>query len=131
MTSFTLKASFAVVLAAIGFSANAQSVNLNNYVNVGTYALPIQAPGVAIQYEASAVTWNRNTNTLFIVGDGGRYIQQTSMTGAVIDFMALPTAPQPPSRAGVEFDDPEGLAWVGGNTFVMTEERKRNVVRFD
>ena len=35
------------------------------------------------------------------------------------------------SRAGVEFDDPEGLAWVGGTRFVMTEERKRNVVSFD
>jgi uncharacterized protein YjiK len=129
MTSFTFKAGIAVVLTAVGFSANAQSINLNNYVNVGTYALPIQAPGLTIQYEASAVTWNRNTNTLFIVGDGGRYIQQTSLTGGVIDYMALPLATGP-SRAGVEFDDPEGLAWVGGNSFVMTEERKRNVVSF-
>jgi uncharacterized protein YjiK len=44
--------------------------------------------------------------------------------------MALPTTTNP-SRAGVEFDDPEGLVWIGGNTFVMTEERKRNVVKFD
>jgi uncharacterized protein YjiK len=98
-------------------------------VNVGTYALPIQAPGVAIQYEASAVAWNRSTNTLFVVGDGGRYIQQVSLKGVVIDSMALPTASG--TRAGVEFDDPEGLTWIGGSTFVMTEERSRNVVRFD
>ena len=130
MKSFSLKLSIAVVAVASGFSANAQSIGLGNYVNVGTYALPIQAPGVAIQYEASAVTWNRNTNTLFIVGDGGRYVQQTSLTGVVIDSMALALA-SGPSRAGVEFDDPEGLTWIGGNSFVMTEERKRNVVSFD
>jgi len=130
MTSFTLKAGFAVVLAAVGISANAQSIGLNNYVNVGTYALPIQAPGTTVQYEASGVTWNRTTNTLFIVGDGGRYIQQTGLTGSVIDYMSLPLATGP-SRAGVEFDDPEGLAWVGGTTFVMTEERKRNIVSFN
>src|SRR5258706_5931269 len=130
MTSFTLKASFAVIMAGVAFSANAQWAGLSNYVNVGTYALPIQAPGLTIQYEASAVAWNRSTNTLFIVGDGGRYVQQTSLTGGVIDYMALPLT-NGPSRAGVEFDDPEGLTWVGGSTFVMTEERKRNVVRFD
>jgi len=114
----------------MGSSAQAQSIDLASYSLVGTYALPIQAPGLTIQYEASAVTWNRSTNTLFIIGDGGRYVQQTSLTGVPIDFMALPTTTNP-SRAGVEFDDPEGLVWIGGNTFVMTEERKRNAVRFN
>jgi uncharacterized protein YjiK len=130
MASFALKASCAAVMTMATLSAHAQWAGLGNYVNVGTYALPIQAPGLAIQYEASAVTWNRSTNTLFIVGDGGRYIQQTSLTGVVIDSMSLALATGA-SRAGVEFDDPEGLAWVGGSTFVMTEERKRNVVRFN
>jgi uncharacterized protein YjiK len=130
MPSFALKASCAAVMTMAGLSAHAQWAGLSNYVSVGTYALPIQAPGLNIQYEASAVTWNRDTNTLFIVGDGGRYIQQTSLTGAVIDTMFLPVATGA-SRAGVEFDDPEGLSWVGGTTFVMTEERKRNVVRFN
>lgn len=130
MTSFALKASCIAVMTVVGSSANAQWAGLSNYVNVGTFALPIQAPGLTIQYEASAVAWNRDTNTLFIVGDGGRYIQQTGLTGVVIDSMALPLATGP-SRAGVEFDDPEGLAGLGGSTFVMTEERKRNVVRFD
>jgi len=130
MTSFALRASVAAVMATIGFSAQAQWAGLSNYVSAGVYALPIQAPGVAIQYEASAVTWNRNTNTLFTLGDGGRFIQQVSLTGVVIDSMALPLATGA-SRAGVEFDDPEGLTWIGGSTFVMTEERSRNVVRFN
>jgi uncharacterized protein YjiK len=120
----------AALALALGATAQAQSIHLDAYTLVGTYALPIQAPGLTIQYEASAVAWNRSTNTLFIVGDGGRYIQQTSLTGVVIDAMALPLATGA-SRAGVEFDDPEGLAWLGGNSFVMTEERKRQVVRFD
>ncbi len=130
MNPLALKAICAAVVAVVASSANAQWAGLGNYVNLATYALPIQAPGLAIQYEASAVAWNRDTNTLFIVGDGGRYIQQTSLTGAVINSMALPLATGP-SRAGVEFDDPEGLTWLGGSTFVMTEERKRDVVRFN
>jgi len=130
MSSFALKTGLAAVLATASLCVNAQSIGLGNYVNVGTYALPIQAPGLEVQYEASAVTWNRDTNTLFIVGDGGRFIQQTSLTGTVIDSMGLPLATGA-SRAGVEFDDPEGLAWISGKTFVLTEERKRNVVSFD
>ena len=119
-------------MLAIGSAAHAQSINLNTYSLAATYSLPITAPGVSpsIQYEASAVTWNRSTNTLFVVGDGGRFVQQIGLTGTPIDAMALATATGP-SRAGAEFDDPEGLTWIGGTTFVMTEERKRNAVRFE
>jgi uncharacterized protein YjiK len=130
ITNTTRLSAVAAATLAMGAVAHAQSINLSSYSLAGTYALPIQAPGLTIQYEASAVAWNRGTNTLFVVGDGGRYVQQTSLTGVVIDTMALPLATGP-SRAGVEFDDPEGLTWVGGSTFVMTEERKRNVVKFD
>lgn len=129
MNPHFVKAGLAAAIAALNMSAHAQWSGLSHYTLTGTYALPLQAPGLSIQYEASAVTWNRDTNTLFILGDGGRYIQQVSLTGAVIDSMALPLATGA-SRAGVEFDDPEGLAWIGGNTFVLTEERKRNAVRF-
>ncbi len=129
MSKLVLKAVVVAAIAAASASSHAQWAGLGGYTQVGVFALPIQAPGVSIQYEASAVTWNRDTNTLFIIGDGGRYIQQVGLTGGVIDSMALPTATG--TRAGVEFDDPEGLAWVGGTTFVLTEERKRNVVRFD
>jgi uncharacterized protein len=120
----------ATAVMSMGAITQAQTIDLASYSLVGTYALPLQAPGLTIQYEASAVTWNRSTNTLFIIGDGGRFVQQTSVTGVVIDSMFLPTTTNP-SRAGVEFDDPEGLAWVGGSTFVLTEERKRNAVRFN
>ena len=108
-TIFAGRTAVAAAALALGTTAQAQSIHLDTYTLVGTYALPIQAPGLTIQYEASAVAWNRSTNTLFIVGDGGRYIQQTSLTGVVIDAMALPLAVGA-SRAGVEFDDPEGLA---------------------
>lgn len=129
MTSTPFHFGVAATLALASLSAQAQWSGLGNYSLVGTYALPIQAPTAAVQYEASAVTWNRSTNTLFILGDGGRYIQQVSLNGTVIDSMTLPTAAG--TRAGVEFDDPEGLAWIGGTSFVMTEERKRTLVRFD
>ena len=130
MSSFALKASFAAVVVTISFSASAQWAGLGNYGLFGTYNLPIQTPDSTTQYEASAVAWNRNTNTLFIVGDGGQYVQQVRLDGSVINSMTLGLATGP-SRIGVEFDDLEGLAWVGGSTFVMIEERKRNAVRFD
>lgn len=130
LASIPLKAICAAAIAAVSISANAQWTGLGNYASAGVYGLPVQAPGLNIQYEASAITWNRATNTLFVLGDGGRFVQQLSLTGAVIDSMSLALAGGP-SRAGVEFDDPEGLAWVGGSTFVLTEERKRNAVRFD
>lgn len=129
MSSFAVRASLAVAAAAASLSAHAQWVGINNYVNVGSYALPTNSPNPfsATQFEASGVSWNRDTNTLFIVGDGGGYVMQTSLTGTPIDFMRLAAGSSP---QGNEFYDPEGLAYIGNGQFVMTEERYRTAVRF-
>jgi uncharacterized protein YjiK len=126
---FVFKAGFAAIAAALSVSANAQWAGLNNYVKVGEYALPTLSPNPysAAEFEASAVTWNKDTNTLFMLGDGGGYIMQTTLTGAVIDYMKLPAGTSP---QGNEFYDPEGLAYIGGGKFVMTEERYRTAVQF-
>jgi uncharacterized protein len=126
---FVLKAGFAAVIAAVSSTSYAQWTGLNNYVKVGEYALPTLSPNpyAAVEFEASAVTWNKDTNTLFMLGDGGGYIMQTTLNGTVIDYMKLPSGSSP---QGNEFYDPEGLAYIGGGKFVMTEERYRTAVQF-
>jgi uncharacterized protein YjiK len=124
----------AATAAALAFSvpAHAQWAGLANYQLVANYALPtttpnVPAPGGSTQFEASAVTWNRDTNTLFMLGDGGGFVMQTRLDGTPIDYMLLPGGNSP---QGNEFYDPEGLAYIGNGQFVMTEERYRTAVRF-
>ena len=131
------KLSSAVIVAALAtasMSASAvTSVDLSNYQLVGRYALPeptrVAPPvGSLLAQEVSAVTWNRDTNTLFVLGDGGTSIVQVGLTGNLIDSMTLalnPTRPQ-----GTAFYDLEGLTYVGNGKFVMTEERDRIAHQF-
>ncbi len=108
------------------------NIDLSTYVRVGRYDLPeptrTTAPANSVlAQEVSAVTYNADTDTLFVVGDGGTSIVQISKTGELIDSMTLATGSSP---QGTEFYDPEGLTYIGGGKFVMTEERDRNVVSF-
>ena len=98
-------------------------MDLEYFVRVGRYDLPTTdsdtAPaGNELASEASAVTYNWDTDTLFVIGDEGTSIVQVSKTGALIDTMTIP--------AGT-FDDTEGLAYVGGGQFAVIEERDRTV----
>lgn len=79
-------------------------------------------PGSLLAQEVSAVTYDWDTDTLFVVGDGGTSIVQLSKTGQLIDSMsmALGSSPQ-----GTEFYDTEGLTYVGNGDFVLVEERYR------
>ena len=108
------------------------SLNLANYVRIGRHDLPEPTRTTAptnnlLGQEASAVTYNQDTDTLFVLGDGGTAIVQISKTGALIDTMTLAQGSSP---QGTEFYDPEGLAYVGGGKFVMVEERVRQAVEF-
>lgn len=107
-------------------------VDLATYVRVGRYPLPeplltAAPPNSKLAQEVSAVTYNWDTDTLFVVGDGGTSIVQVSKTGALINSMTLAPGSSP---QGTDFYDPEGLAYVGGGQFVMAEERDRIVHRF-
>jgi uncharacterized protein YjiK len=107
-------------------------IDLSTYVLVGRYDLPeptrTEAPsGSVLAQEVSAVTYNWDTNTLFVVGDGGTSIVEVSLTGELISSMTLATGSSP---QGTEFYDIEGLAYIGDGRFVMTEERDRNAVAF-
>jgi len=107
-------------------------VDLSTYVRVGRYDLPeptrTPAPeGSLLAQESSAVTYNWDTNTLFVVGDGGTSVVQVSLTGELINSMSLATGSSP---QGTTFYDTEGLTYIGNGQFVMTEERDRQVVQF-
>jgi uncharacterized protein YjiK len=127
-----IKTGLAAAMATLSVASQAQWAGLSNYVNVGTFALPTLSPSPptassSLEFEASAVTWNKDTNTLFMLGDGGGFIMETSLTGTPIGFMRLPAGGSP---QGNEFYDPEGLTYIGGGQFVMTEERYRTAVKF-
>ena len=110
------------------------SVDLSTYLRVGRYDLPeptrTTAPaGSLLAQEASAVTYNPITDTLFVIGDGSRAIVQVTKTGELIDSMTLAAGASP---QGTEFYDTEGLTYVSGtNQFAFVEERDRQVSLFN
>ncbi|HSD08332.1 SdiA-regulated domain-containing protein [Flavobacterium sp.] len=123
---------FTPLVLCFNQSGMAQSIDLSKYVRVGRYNLPeptrtAHPANNLLAQEASAITYNWDTNTLFVVGDGSTAIVQVSKTGELIDTMTLAqgTSPQ-----GTEFYDTEGITYIGNGQFVMTEERDRQVVLF-
>jgi uncharacterized protein YjiK len=123
-----------MILLGFTQSMKGQSLNvdLSTYVRVGRYNLPeptrTTAPANSLlAQEVSAVTYNWDTNTLFVVGDGSTSIVQVSKTGQLIDSMTLAQGSSP---QGTEFYDTEGLTYIGNGQFVMSEERDRHAVKF-
>jgi uncharacterized protein YjiK len=90
-------------------------LNLANYTHVATYGLPAAAAA-----EASAVTYNWDTGSLFVLGDEGDALVEVSTSGAELSVMSL-----------TGFDDTEGLTYIGGGQFVLTEERLRDAFLLD
>jgi uncharacterized protein YjiK len=119
-----------LVVAAASASAAVTEVNLAQYKRIHRFALPLP-PGTPapanslLAEEASGVTYDPDTGTLFIVGDGGTSVVQVDKEGNYIDSMTL---------APAAFEDTEGIAYVGPGDgegeFVITEERKSKLDRF-
>lgn len=109
------------------------TMDLSRYVRVARYDLPeptrTTPPNATslLAQEASSVTYDWDTDTLFVVGDGGTSVVQVSKTGALLDSMTLAPGASP---QGTEFYDTEGIAYVGGGKFVLNEERDRQVNLF-
>jgi 2',3'-cyclic-nucleotide 2'-phosphodiesterase (5'-nucleotidase family)/uncharacterized protein YjiK len=121
--------------ATVTVTTGPTSIDLSNYVRIGRYDLPeptrTTLPAGTPSHnllcqEASAVTYNWDTDTLFVTGDGGRAITQVSKTGQLIDTMTLALGSSP---QGTDFYDPEGLTYIGGGQFVLSEERDRQLVK--
>ena len=108
------------------------SVDLSTYIRIGRYDLPeptrtTPPTNSLLAQEVSAVTYNWDTDTLFVVGDGGTSVVQVSKTGQLIDSMTLAPGSSP---QGTDFYDPEGLTYVGDGKFVLIEERDRQANLF-
>lgn len=96
-----------VLLAPALAGAQVASIDLNNYQLTRTVSLPAGPAS-----EASAVTWNWDSDSLFVVGDEGDAIVEVDRNGTLLSSMSL---------SG--FDDTEGLTYIGGGRFVVVEER--------
>jgi uncharacterized protein YjiK len=124
--SLTAPARFSSALPSVS------SVDLSTYVRIGRHDLPeptrtIPPANSLLAQEASGVTYNWDTNTLFVVADGGTSVVQITKTGQLIDSMTLSPGGSP---QGTDFYDPEGISYVGNGKFVMSEERDRQIVLF-
>ena len=109
------------------------SVDLSTYLRIGRFNLPeptrtAAPPNSLLAQEASGVTYDWDTDTLFVVGDGGTSVVQVSkIDGHLIDSMTLAPGPSP---QGTDFYDTEGITYVGGGKFVLVEERDRQANLF-
>lgn len=117
-----------LAVPTLAFSAPGESIDLSNFTLVGKYPLPVGSGNNLLASEVSAVTYNWDTDTLFLLGDHGTAIVQVTKTGQLIDTMTLPADAAQPQ--GTAIYDPEGLAYIGGGRFVLAEERVRQAVRF-
>ncbi len=113
-------------------AAPISALDLSLYVRVGRFDLPeptrtVPPTNSVLAQEVSAVTYDWDTDTLFVVGDGGTSIVQVTKAGQLIDSMTLAQGSSP---QGTEFYDPEGLSYVGNGRFVLAEERDRQLVLF-
>ena len=110
------------------FSAGGTNgLDLSTYVRIGRYDLPVPTrtvdppAGSELALEVSAITYNPDTNTFFVLGDEGTAIVEIDKRGQLISSMTL--------TAG-DFADPEGLTYVGNGQFVLVEERLRQANLF-
>lgn len=110
------------LLAALtlGAAAAQAQIDLSTYVRTGVFNLPSTTTGSnLLANEASAVTYNWDRDSLFVVGDGGTAIVEVSKTGALIGSMTLT------GFTNTAVGDPEGIAYIGGGQFVLSLERVR------
>ncbi|SES80946.1 SdiA-regulated domain-containing protein [Thorsellia anophelis] len=102
----------------LSFVAKGNSFDLENYTKTGQYDLEIGTDSTnLLAAEVSAVTYNKDSKTLFVVGDSGTSIVQIGLDGKTIDSMPLPQF--------LSKHDNEGIAYIGNNEFVYTDERER------
>ena len=102
----------AAALATLGAPlAQAAGFDLGNYTLSGSYALD-RLNGVGL--EASAVTYARDRNSLFYVGDEGLGVVEISLTGQTLGVMALNW-----SGTGSTNQDSEGLTYLGNGQLVV------------
>ena len=76
----------------------------------------VQAP-ICSPRNRREVPHNKDTGTLFIVGDGGTAVARVSTKGGLINPMTL--APGATKPQGIYFYDPEGITYLGNGKFAL------------
>jgi len=119
-----LRSSALAALAAlsIGTAHAADSINLSAYQLTGNYALDALG-GTGL--EASAVTYARDRNSLFFVGDEGLGVVEVSLTGTTLGSMAFDW-----TDTGSTHNDAEGLTYLGNGQLVVVDERPQVAYSF-
>ncbi|MCQ8130483.1 SdiA-regulated domain-containing protein [Methylomonas rivi] len=117
----TLFAAISFAVFASGANA-AASLNLVNYQLTGNYALDTLG-GMGL--EASAVTYARDRNSLFVVGDEGLGVVEVSLTGQTLGTMAFNW-----TSTGSTNNDAEGLTYLGNGQLVVVDERPQIAYQF-
>lgn len=112
----------AAATLALGATAQTTSIGLQTYTVTGNFALPTLA-GMGL--EASAVTYARDRNSLFVVGDEGLGVIEYSLSGQFIGSMALNWA-----ATGSSNNDSEGLTYLGNGQLVLVDERPQYAYSF-
>jgi uncharacterized protein YjiK len=112
-------------LTALGLpAAQANTLDLTRYAagTSATYGLDtLSGRGL----EASAVTWARDRQSLFFVGDEGLGVVEISKTGTTLGSMAFDWA-----GTGSSNNDAEGLTYLGSGQLVVVDERPQIAYRF-
>lgn len=85
---------------------------LSSYTNFVTYDIATS--------EASGVTYNRDTGTLFAIGDEGEALYELSRTGQTLGTMTFDNSGNPDERT---LYDPEGITYLGNGRFMIGTER--------
>jgi len=74
-----------------------------------------------IKYNLSGVTYNAETNTLFMVTDAPTKVYETTLDGTILRVIDLTGG----------FEDTEAITHISGTKFAVTEEEKARIVFFD
>ncbi len=108
--------------------ADVLSLDLSRYSVTQKYALPpgSTADATAIYLEASAITYARDRNSLFVVGDEGKGVIEYNLTGQVLGTMAFDW-----TGTGSTNNDAEGLAYLGNGRLAVVDERPQIAYQFD
>jgi len=91
--------------------------SLSNYQITANISLDLSAYP---NDELSGVTYNWDNGRLYAVEDEGLVLFELSTSGAIISTMTL-------QNGGT---DPEGITYIGGGQFLISEERIQDVYRF-
>src|SRR5262245_31402847 len=112
----------AMPLCAVNFGHAANMIDLSRYTNVQSHTIPALGQ---LGLEASAVTFARDRNSLFVVGDEGLGVIELSRTGSVLGSMSFDW-----TGTGSSNNDAEGLTYLGAGQLVVVDERPQMAYRF-